>query len=236
MSIHLSAKKGDIADTVLLPGDPCRAQFIADNFLENAVCYNQVRGELGFTGHYQGKRISIQSTGMGMPSASIYINELIQDYGVNTMIRIGTTGSVQNYVKVRDIILAQAASTDSNMNRIIFNGLSFAPIADFDLLCIANEKAKQHKITTHVGNVLTSDTFYAWREDVREQFLKHGVLAIEMEIAALYTLAARYGKKALAILTVSNHLLTGEETSAKEREKTFNEMVKVALETAVESN
>ena len=234
MSVHIHAEEGSIAETVLLPGDPMRAKYIAENFFENAVCYNRVRGELGYTGEYKGHRISVQSTGMGMPSATIYTTELICDYGVNKLIRIGSIGGYQDEIKLRDIIVAQATCTDSNMNKIIFNDeISYAPVADFELLKTVDEKGKSLNIPVKIGNVLTTDTFYVWRHDKREQLVKHNVLGVEMEAAAIYTVAARYKKKALAMFTVSDHLVREEKLSPEERELSFNDMVKVALETAI---
>jgi purine-nucleoside phosphorylase len=235
MPTHIDAKKGDIAETILLPGDPCRAERIAKAFFEKPVCYNRVRGELGFTGHYKGLRVSVQSTGMGMPSAAIYIEELIRDFGVNQLIRVGSAGGMQKNINVGDIVLAQGASTDSSMNKIIFNNIDFAPLADFKLLKTAYERAQAHNVNVHVGNVFSTDAFYAWREELREPLFKHGVLAADMEAAVLYTIAARHNKQALTILTVSDQILTGEATSPAEREETFHEMVEIALETALEN-
>lgn len=189
MSIHIEAKQGQIADTVILPGDPLRAKFIADTFLEDVICYNNVRGMLGFTGTYKGKRISVQGTGMGIPSISIYVNELITEYGVKNLMRVGTAGGVQEKVKVRDIVLAMSAHTDSAINKIRFNGQDFAPTASFDLLKIAYDTSINKGITPHVGTVLTSDTFYNDDPNSFKKWANFGALAIEMETAALYTLA-----------------------------------------------
>lgn len=233
MSIHIDAKKGEIAETILLPGDPLRAKFIAENFLDDVVQYNEVRGMLGFTGTYNGERISVQGTGMGVPSISIYVNELIQEYDVQNLIRVGTCGGMQEDIHVRDIILAQGATTDSQMNRLTFGGVDYAPIADFTLLKSAYDHAIERGIQPHVGNVFTSDTFY--RDNATEfnaLLTKYQVLAVEMEAAALYTLAAKFKRRALAILTVSDHIITGELTSADEREKTFKTMMELALDTA----
>ncbi|MBB3869999.1 purine-nucleoside phosphorylase [Parageobacillus toebii NBRC 107807] len=232
MSIHIEAKQGEIADKILLPGDPLRAQYIAETFLEGATCYNRVRGMLGFTGTYKGHRISVQGTGMGVPSISIYVNELIQSYGVQTLIRVGTCGAIQKDVNVRDVILAMSASTDSNMNRLTFRGRDYAPTAHFDLLRTAYEVGVEKGLKLKVGNVFTADMFYNDQPDW-ETWARYGVLAVEMETAALYTLAAKFGRKALSVLTVSDHILTGEETTAQERQTTFNEMIEVALETAI---
>ncbi len=233
MSVHIEAKVGDIAETILLPGDPLRAKFIADTYLEDVVCYNQVRGMLGFTGTYKGQRISVQGSGMGIPSFAIYANELISEYGVKNLIRVGTCGGMQESVRVRDVILAQAACTDSSMNRNTFPGFDFAPIASFGLLKEAYERAVAKGLNVHVGNILSSDIFYRDDKTVTTKLMQHGVLGVEMETTALYSLAAKFGVNALTILTVSDHLLTGEETTSAERQSTFNDMMEVALETAL---
>lgn len=232
MSIHIGAKENQIANTVLLPGDPLRAKYIADNYLENAICYNEVRGMYGFTGDYKGKRVSVQGTGMGVPSISIYVNELITSYNVKNLVRIGTCGAMQNDIQIRDVILAMSASTDSNINKIRFNGRDFAPTASFKLLHKAYEAAKNKDMSVKVGNVLTSDTFYDDNPDSWKIWARFGVMAVEMETAALYTLAAKYGVDALSVLTVSDSIVTGEGTSSQEREKTFMKMVEIALELA----
>ncbi|EGG38385.1 purine-nucleoside phosphorylase [Paenibacillus sp. cl141a] len=233
MSTHIGAKPGDIAESILLPGDPLRAKFIAETYLEDVTCYNEVRGMLGFTGTYKGKRISVQGSGMGVPSIGIYVNELIREYGVKNLFRVGTCGAMQEHVRVRDVILAQAACSDSGMNRHHFNGYDFSPIASFPLLLGAYERGKEKGLKMHVGNVFTSDVFYREDKSVVEKLMQHGVLGVEMETTALYTIAARFGVNALTILTVSDHLLTGEETSSEERQTTFNEMMEVALDTAI---
>ncbi len=233
MSVHLSAEKGQIAETVLLPGDPLRAQYIAEHFLEHPVQHNAVRGMLGFTGTYKGKQVSVQGTGMGMPSAMIYINELIEFYGCQKLIRVGSCGSYQEHVHVRDLVLAQAACTDSNINNLRFGPANFAPIADFELLLRAYEIARERGYTAHVGNILSSDTFYTDDPKEYERWARFGVLAVEMEAAGLYTLAAKYSIKALGIMTVSDHLISKEETTAEERQTTFNAMIEVALEAAL---
>ncbi|MCM3698250.1 purine-nucleoside phosphorylase [Paenibacillus macerans] len=233
MSVHIAAKPGDIAETILLPGDPLRAKFIAETYLEGVTCYNEVRGMLGFTGTYQGKKISVQGTGMGIPSFSIYANELIKEYGVKNLIRVGTCGGMQEHVHVRDVILAQASCTDSSMNRHVFGGFDFSPIASFPLLKTAYELGVQKGLKLHVGNIFSSDMFYRDDTTVTKLLMKYGVLGVEMETTALYTLAAKYGVNALTILTVSDHLLTGEETTSEERQTTFKQMMEVALETAV---
>lgn len=234
MSIHIGAKKGDIADTVLLPGDPLRAKYIAETYLEDVIQYNDVRNMLGYTGTYKGERISVQGTGMGVPSISIYVNELIQDYDVQKLVRVGTCGGMKNDVKIRDVILAQGATHDSQTNKMIFGGIEYAPIADFDLLKNAYDIASQKDLTTHVGNVFTSDTFYRDNaKEVNDLLSSYNVLGIEMEAAALYTLAAKYDRQALAILTVSDHIITGEATSSEERQTSFNDMMEIALETVI---
>ena len=233
MSIHIAAKNGEIADTVLLPGDPKRAKWIAENFLENAVCYTDIRGMLGFTGTYKGKRISVQGTGMGIPSISIYITELMKDYGVKTLIRVGSAGSYQEDVKIRDIVVALSTSTDSNINNRRFKGASFAPTVNFDLLSKVLKTAEEKNIKIKAGNILTSDEFYNDDPSYFKKWAEFGVLAVEMETAALYTLASKYKARALSILTISDSLVRPEITSSEEREKTFNEMIELALETAI---
>ncbi|MBM6451986.1 purine-nucleoside phosphorylase [Lacticaseibacillus paracasei] len=229
MSTHIDAPKGAIADVVLLPGDPLRAQYIAENFLDNAQRYNMVRNAFGFTGTFEGRRVSVQATGMGIPSISIYVNELIQDYGVKTLIRVGTAGGMGENVKVRDVVLAQGSSTDSSIILNTFGaGLYFAPLADFNLLREAANLADTSAIRYHVGNVLGEDRFYNDEMD-RQKLIDYEVLATEMETPALYLLAAKYHVHALSILTVSNRLVTGEETSAQERQTSFNDMIGLAL-------
>jgi purine-nucleoside phosphorylase len=232
MSIHIGAKENEIAETVLLPGDPLRAKYIAETFLENAQLYNEVRNMFGYTGTYKGKRISVQGTGMGVPSISIYINELMNSYNVQTLVRVGTCGAIQKDVRVRDVILAMSSSTDSQMNRLTFGGVDFAPTANFDLLYKAYNAGVEKGLNLKVGNVFTADQFYNDNAEL-EKWAKHQILAIEMETTALYTLAAKFDRKALSILTVSDHILTGEETTSEERQTTFNEMIEVALEAVV---
>ncbi|AUJ25894.1 Purine nucleoside phosphorylase DeoD-type [Virgibacillus dokdonensis] len=234
MSVHIGAKYGEIADKILLPGDPLRAKFIAETFLENPKQYNEVRGMLGYTGTYKGEKVSVQGTGMGVPSISIYINELMQSYDVQKLIRVGTCGAIQKDVQVRDVILAQGSTTDSQMNRMVFGGIDYAPIADFDLLKNAYDAGVAKGLNLKVGNVFTSDTFYRDNaKEVNEKLAAYKVLAVEMETTALYTLAAKFDRQALSVLTVSDHILTGEETSAEERQTTFHEMMEVALEAAI---
>ena len=234
MSIHINAKLGEIAEVVLLPGDPLRAKYIAENFLEDVTCYNEVRNMFGYTGTYKGKRVSVQGTGMGVPSISIYINELMQSYDVKTLIRIGTCGAIQKDVKVRDVILAMTSCTDSQMNKILFDGIDYAPCANFSLLKDAYDLGVKKGLDLKVGNIFTSDMFYNDKEN-HALWAQYGVLALEMETTALYTLAAKYGCKALSILTVSDHIITGEITSSEDRQLTFNDMIEVALETAIKT-
>ena len=229
MSIHIQANKNEVAPTVLLPGDPLRAKFVAENFLEEVKCYNKVRGMFGYTGFYGNKKISVQGTGMGIPSMAIYTRELIKEYDAQKLIRIGSCGSIQPNVKIRDLILAMSCSTDSSFNRIRFSEIDFAPVANFNLLQNAYNQAKQMKLVTHVGNIVSSDSFYPENIDNWKKWAKYGILGIEMETAALYTLAAKNKREALTILTVSNNIITGKETSSAEREKTFTDMIKLAL-------
>ncbi len=232
MSVHINAEKGDIADTVLLPGDPLRAKYIAESYLEKPVSYNNVRGMLGFTGFYKGKKVSVQGSGMGMPSLSIYVNELISQYGVKQIIRVGSCGAIQKQIKLNDIILAMSTSSNSNINKLRFPGLSYAPTADFELLRDAYKTAKRLKIECSVGQILSSDIFYDDDKSIYNLWAKYGVLAVEMESAELYTLAAKFGIKALTILTVSDNIVTEEYLSAKERQETFHAMMQLALEIA----
>lgn len=229
MSVHIAAKPGEIAEIVLLPGDPLRAKWIAETFLENPICYSSVRGMYGYTGSYHGKKISVQGTGMGVPSISIYVNELIQEYGVKTLMRIGSAGSYQENVKIRDLVLAMSASTDSSLNDRRFAGASFAPTANGELLLNAYTQAKEKNLPVHIGSILTSDEFYNDDPEEWKQWAKFGILCVEMETAALYTLAAKFGVRALSILTISDSLVTHEATSAEERQKTFHQMIEVAL-------
>ncbi|MBY6048274.1 purine-nucleoside phosphorylase [Vannielia litorea] len=232
MTVHIGAEKGEIAETVLLPGDPYRARWAAETFLENPKLVNEVRGMLGFTGTWRGLPVTIQGSGMGMPSLSIYVNELIRDYGAKTLIRIGSCGAMQEAVAVRDVVLAMTASTLSTPSRGIFRELNFAPCADWSLISAAASAAARRAVKTHVGGIYSSDVFYDERPDLNEQMERHGILAVEMEAAELYTLAARYGCRALAVLTVSDHLKTHEALPSDQREKSFGDMVEIALEAA----
>ena len=231
MSIHIEAKKGDIAETVLLPGDPMRAKWIAETFLENYNCYNDVRGMLGYTGFYKGKRVSVQGTGMGIPSALIYCHELINDYGVKNLIRVGSTGSYQKEVKIRDIVIAMAASSTSGINNSRFINADYSPTANFELLMKAALYAKESNIAIKAGNVLSADEFYEDDSNSYKKWAEFGVLCVEMETAGLYTIAAKFNVKALSILTVSDSLVTNERTTADERESTFSTMIEIALST-----
>jgi purine-nucleoside phosphorylase len=233
MSIHISAKDGDIAEAILLPGDPLRAKFVAETFLEKPVQYTSVRNILGYTGTYKGKKVSVQGTGMGIPSISIYVNELFNDYGVKRAIRIGTAGSINKDVKIRDLVLAMSACTDSNANHVRFGGRSYAPTATFSLLKTAWEIAVSKGYQPKTGPVVSADMFYSEDQDEWKLWAKFGCLALEMESAELYTLAAKYNREALCILTVSDSLVTGEATTAEERQTSFTRMMEVALETAV---
>ncbi|WP_323005553.1 purine-nucleoside phosphorylase [Pseudorhodobacter sp.] len=232
MTVHIGAKLGEIAETVLMPGDPYRARWAAETFLTDARLVNEVRGMLGYTGTWQGHRVTIQGSGMGMPSLSIYANELIRDYGAQTLIRIGSAGAMQPNIKVRDLVLAMSACTLSTPSRGIFKELNFAPTADFGLLQAAWTAAAGRDVATHAGQIYSSDVFYDERPDLTEQMQRHGVLCVEMEAAELYTLAARYGRRALAILTISDHLLTHEALPSDQRERSFGDMVEIALKAA----
>ncbi len=232
MSIHIGAKAGDIAETVLMPGDPYRAKWAAETFLENPKLINEVRGMFGFTGTWKGNPVTIQGSGMGMPSLSIYANELITDFGAKTLIRIGSAGAMQKDVKVRDVVIAMTATTLSTPSRGIFREINFAPCADFGLLRSAVLAAESNGTSPHVGGIYSSDVFYDERPDLTAQMIRHGILAVEMEAAELYTIASRHGVRALAVLTVSDHLLTHESLPSVDRERTFGEMVEISLAAA----
>ncbi|WGW03902.1 purine-nucleoside phosphorylase [Tropicibacter oceani] len=232
MTPHIAAQPGQIAPTVLMPGDPLRAEWAAQTFLDNPECVNRVRGMLGYTGTYKGHPVTIHGSGMGMPSLSIYANELITQYGAKTLIRIGSCGAMQESVGIRDVILAMTASSLSTPSRGIFKELNFAPCADYGLLRAAADVAAGRGVTHHVGGIYSSDVFYDERPDLTEQMTRHGILGVEMEAAELYNLAARHGVRALAVLTVSDHLITHEALPASERERSFGDMVEIALEAA----
>jgi purine-nucleoside phosphorylase len=212
-----------------LPGDPLRAKWIAETFLDNPICFNKIRGMLGFTGTYKGKPVSVMGTGMGVPSISIYAHELITEYGVKNLIRVGSAGSYQAHIKIRDIVLAMAASSNSGINELRFGGADFAPTADFELFEKAVNAARKKKIEIKAGNIFTSDEFYADDFESYKKWSKFGVLCVEMESAGLYTIAAKHKVKALSILTISDSLVTGERTTSSERETTFKEMIEIAL-------
>lgn len=230
MSLHLNAKKDDIAETVLLPGDPLRAKWIAETFLEDFFCYNEVRGMYGYTGTYKGKRISVQGTGMGVPSTLIYCHELINDYGVKNLIRVGSAGSYQDEVKLRDIVIALSASTNSAMNSSRFGLATYAPTADGELAMRAAEIAKKQELDFKLGSVLSSDIFYDDDPDYYKKWADFGVLCVEMETAALYTVAAQHKVKALSVLTISDSLVTGDEMTQEERETSLSQMIELVLE------
>jgi len=232
MSVHIEAKKGDIAETILLPGDPLRAKWIAETFLENPVCFNRVRNMFGYTGTYNGKKVSVMGTGMGVPSISIYAHELINEFGVKNLIRVGSAGSYQKHVKLYDVVLAMAASSNSGVNELRFGGADYAPTASFELFTKAVDAAKHKNINIKAGNVFTSDVFYADDFESYKKWSKFGVLCVEMEAAGLYTVAAKHNVNALAILTISDSLVSGERTTSKERETTFKNMIEIALELA----
>ena len=232
MTIHIGAAAGEIAETVLLPGDPYRAKWAAETFLTNAVCVNRVRGMLGFTGTWNGHRVTIQGSGMGMASLSIYVNELIGDYGARTLIRIGSCGAMQTHVKLRDVILAMTASAVATPSTTLLRELTFAPAADWGLLRAAAEAAQGRAVGLHVGGIYSSDTFYDERQDLTDLLIRHGVLGVEMETAELYTLALRHKVRALSVLTVSDHLLTQEALPSDQRERSFGDMVEIALTAA----
>ncbi len=232
MSVHIEAKKGEIAETILLPGDPLRAKWIAENYLENPKCFNKIRNMLGYTGTYKGKQVSAMGTGMGVPSISIYSHELITEFGVKNLIRVGSAGSYQPNIKLYDVVLAMAASSTSGINELRFGGADYAPTADFGLFMKAIEAARSMDIDIKAGNVLTSDIFYADDFESYKKWSKFGVLCVEMEAAGLYTVAAQHNVNALAILTISDSLVTGERTTSEERQTAFKDMVEIALQLA----
>jgi purine-nucleoside phosphorylase len=232
MSIHIGAERGQIAPTVLLPGDPLRAKFFAETLLQDVSCFNEVRGMLGYTGRYGNKRVSIMGSGMGMPSLSIYIHELVNEYQVTTLIRVGTCGAFQPELMVGDIVLPMTSSTNSQLNRLRFDGMDYAPAANFDLLLKAYEAAKARGARVHVGGMFSSDSFYNDDPDWWKKWAAFGTLVVEMETTALYTLAAKFKIRALSVLTVSDNLVTGATASAEQRERGFPLMAEIALELA----
>ncbi len=229
MSTHIAAAAGEVAPHVLMPGDPLRATWIAEHFLDDARCYTEVRGMLGYTGTWRGEQVSVQGSGMGMPSISIYLNELFTEYDVQAVTRVGSCGALTEDLQLRDLVIASGACTDSAMNRITFEGLDYAAVPDFDLMRKAWEAAQEQPVTTKVGLVVSSDSFYHSRPELTQRMVEYGVLAVEMEANALYTLAAKHRRRALAVCTVSDHVVTGEQTTAAERQETFGHMVEVAL-------
>ena len=232
MNLHIDALKGDIAESILLPGDPMRAKFVAESLLENSVCYNKTRGMLGYTGDYKGKQVSIQGTGMGMPSAGIYAYELINQFGVKKLIRVGTCGAILEHLEVGQVILVVGASGDSSMNEQQFGRASYASTSDYDLLVKADKAAEKLGIKTIKGNIFSTDIFYSDDESRYDVWAKHGVLAVEMESQVLFTIAARYGVKAMTILTVSDNIITGAAASSQEREQSYMDMMHIALDIA----
>jgi purine-nucleoside phosphorylase len=232
MTIHIGAKPGEIAETVLMPGDPLRAKWAAETFLTEARLINEVRGMLGYTGLWRGNRVTIHGSGMGMASLSIYANELIRDYGAKTLIRIGSCGAMQAHVAIRDVIIAMTATTLSTPSSGIFRELNFAPHADWSLLRAAVTAAEARNVPTHVGGIYSADVFYDERPDLNEIMTRHGILGVEMEAAELYNLALRHKVRALAVLTVSDHLLTGAALPADQRQSSFGDMVEIALSAA----
>ena len=233
MTKHMNAAPGDFAETVLMPGDPLRAQYIADTYFDDARRVTDVRNMWGFTGTYQGHPISVMAHGMGIPSVSIYCTELITEYGVKRVIRVGSCGTSHPDVELRDIIIAMGASTDSNVNRIRFGGYDLASLASFDLVRKAVAAAEQHKVRYHVGNIFSADLFYTPDTEMFATMAKYEVYGVEMEAAGIYPIAAEHGAEALAICTVSDDIVTGEALSTDERQTTFDEMILVALETAI---
>jgi purine-nucleoside phosphorylase len=234
VSTHIGAEPGQIAPRVLFPGDPLRAEWIAETYLDDTQCYSRVRNMLGFTGTYRGQPVSVQGSGMGQPSLAIYAHELFREYGVQQLVRVGSCGALTESLRPRDIVLAMSAATDSSMNRLRFHGLDYAATADFWLLQAAHGAATSRAIKPAVGQILSTDNFYNPRPELVDLLAEHGVLAIEMEANALYTLAASYGRRALAICTVSDHIRTGESLSAADRERSFGDMVEIALEAMID--
>ncbi|QSB05574.1 purine-nucleoside phosphorylase [Natronoglycomyces albus] len=232
MTAHLSAKPGDIAETVLMPGDPLRAKWIAETFLDDATCYSSVRNMFGFTGTYKGERISVQGSGMGMPSASIYTHELLAEYGVKTLVRIGSGGAITERLGLMDVVAGIGAASESNMNRLRFGGnIDYAPVADFGLLRNAVDAAADRGVNLEVGQILSGDVFYHDHWDIYEKLAEYGVLCVEMEAAAMYTLAAKFNARALALITISDQLITKEHLDSDQRQQSLTDMVEIALDT-----
>lgn len=230
---HINAAPGDFADTVLMPGDPLRAKYIADTYLENVRQVNDVRNMLGYTGTYKGREISVMGHGMGIPSVSIYAKELITDYGVKSLIRVGSCGAVRDDVNVRDVVIGMGASTDSKVNRMRFNDHDFAAIADFELTQHAVAAAKAKNVPVKVGNIFSADLFYNPQTDMAEMLKRYGIVGVEMEAAGLYGVAAEFGARAMTICTVSDHILKGDSLSSADRQTTFDDMMLIALDTVL---
>lgn len=229
MSIHINAAEGAIAETILLPGDPLRAKWLAKNYLTDVICFNKVRNMLGYTGYYKGSRISVMGTGMGIPSVAIYVTELIKEYGVKNLVRIGSAGSLQIDVKIHDIVIAMASSTTSYVNTKRFNGADYAPTANFNLLMQAIKTAENLSIPIKAGNILSTDEFYDDNEQWYKIWSDYGVLCVEMETTALYTIAAKYKVNALGIFTISDNLISKDIIDAKAREQSFTQMAELVL-------
>ena len=232
MSTHIGADAGDVAPVMLLPGDPLRARWIAESFLDDARCYSEVRGMYGYTGTWQGHRVSVQGSGMGQASLAIYVTELFSEYDVQTVVRVGSCGALTERLALRDLVIASGACTNSSTNRITFEGLDYAPVADFGLLRAAVEVAERRGTEVSVGLIFATDSFYNERPELVSRMVDYGVLAVDMESSALYTLAAKHDRRALTICTVSDHIVTGEESTPDERERTYGEMVEIALAAA----
>ena len=230
---HINAEPGDFADAVIMPGDPLRAKFIAENYLDEVRQVNDVRNMLGFTGRYKGRPLSVLGHGMGIPSCSIYCSELVNSFGVKRLLRAGSCGAVSKKVRLRDIIIAMGACTDSKVNRVRFRGHDFAAIADYELLRTAVAHAERKRLSHHVGNVFSADLFYTPEPEMFELMEKYQVYGVEMEAAGIYGLAAEFGAKALTVCTVSDHIVSGERLSAEERESGFKDMIELVLETAI---
>ncbi|WP_336273137.1 purine-nucleoside phosphorylase [Vreelandella indica] len=230
---HINAEMGDFADTILMPGDPLRAKYIADTYLENVRQVNDVRNMFGYTGTYKGREISVMGHGMGIPSVSIYAKELITDYGVKSLIRVGSCGAVRDDVNVRDVVIGMGASTDSKVNRMRFNDHDFAAIADFELTQHAVAAAKAKNVPVKVGNIFSADLFYNPQTDMAEMLKRYGIVGVEMEAAGLYGVAAEFGARAMTICTVSDHILKGDSLSSADRQTTFDDMMLIALDTVL---
>jgi len=232
MSFHIAAKPDEIAQTVLISGDPLRIKHMAETFLEDAFCFNEIRGMLGYTGFYKGKRVSMMGTGMGIPTTSLFIHELATTYGIKNLIRVGTMGAMVKELEIGHLVLAMSASSDSNVNRVTFNGLDYAPTANFELLHKAYVEAQKNEMPTTVGSIFSTDIFYGPDENRWDAWIQHGILGVEMETSAIYTLGAKHNIKALSILSVSDNIISGTSALPEIRETNFKDMFKVALEIA----